>query len=118
MGFENHFAGTVRAIAADAIDVQAADTTFKATQVSGDLRAGDAVWVYFRSEAAQLATEATPNSLPVTVLLRTFQGNTIEYVIQSDLGEFKVRMPEDQVRFEAGPAYLSLNPDSLIVMPK
>ncbi|MCB9460661.1 MAG: ABC transporter ATP-binding protein [Anaerolineaceae bacterium] len=118
MGFENHFAGTVSAVDTDALTVQAADTTFQASQASGDLRAGDEVWVYFRSESAQLAADAVPNSVPVNVLLRTFQGNAIEYVIQSDLGEFKVRLPEDQVRFDAGPAYLSLNPDSLIVMPK
>ncbi|MCL4247927.1 MAG: ABC transporter ATP-binding protein [Anaerolineae bacterium] len=118
LGFENHFAGTVTAVQNGETQLQAAGRSFTAIHADHDLNPGNDVWVYFRSEAAQLAAAPAANSLPVEVLLRTFQGSAVEYVVQSAQGEFKVRMPEDQLRFDPGPAHLLLNPQQLIVMPK
>jgi putative spermidine/putrescine transport system ATP-binding protein len=118
LGFENHFAGRIAALQADNMQLQAAGYTFRAIHANAAFKTGDEALVYFRSEAAQIVSSPSENSLPVEVLLRTFQGNALEYVVQSQLGEFKVRLPEDQPRFDPGPAHLVLNPANLIVMPK
>ncbi len=120
MGFDNRFPATVAEVQGETITLQADGHRLvvirrRSTAV---VRPGDAISVYFRPEGGRLCREPVANSIPVRILLSTFRGSSVEYVVESGLGEFMVHMDEEQPRFEAGPAHLQLAPRNLVVMPR
>ncbi len=66
--------------------------------------------IYFRPEGALLGADARQNSLLGTISLRTFRGSTIEYVVDTPVGEFIVYDDGDHSYAEGDNAYLSVPP--------
>ncbi|GIV80211.1 MAG: ABC transporter ATP-binding protein [Litorilinea sp.] len=120
MGFDNCFPATVAEVQGETITLQADGHRLAVTRrrSTAAVRPGEPVSVYFRPEGGYLCTEPAANSIPVRILLSTFRGSSVEYVVESGLGEFMVHMDEEQPRFEAGPAHLQLAPRNLVVMPR
>ncbi len=123
LGFDNHFVVMVQSIDGRRIHVQAGAYAFEAEERRDPaklgetrLRPGDAALAYFRPEAATLAPEPAPNSLPGSVLLRTFRGSTIQYVVATDLGEFTVLASDASDPVDVGPAHVVFEPRSLVIM--
>ena len=113
MGFVNKFNATV---------TQQGDDTLEVTQQGHNVTLSkhgrtithDEVQVFFRSEAAHLSADATDNSLPGEIVLQTFQGNVVEYVVETPLGEFLIHQPNDAPRFKQGPIHIVLDAHKLI----
>jgi len=123
MGFDNHFDVRLKEIDGKRIRVQAGSRTFEAEERRDladadekDLRPGDEASAYFRPEAVTLASGAAPNSLPGSVLLRTFRGSTVQYVVTTDKGEFSVQASDASTPFDVGPAHIVFEPRSLVLM--
>ena len=100
MGFANQFAGTV-------VDVSDGIAYVDTPQGRGHTRAGRGVCagaevvVAFRPTAAELVTAPAdvPDStltIPGQILLRTFQGEDVNYLVKTPLGEFDVSVASDR----------------------
>lgn len=117
MGFVNQFDGQIRSATPEAITLQAGDSTLTLPN-KRDLQSGQAIEVYFRPEAAGMSATAAPNSIAGEVLLRTFHGTVIEYVVNTALGEFVIHEHDTAQRLDPGTAYVTFNPDKLIPIGK
>jgi hypothetical protein len=119
MGFDNQFSATVASVQEQKAVLRVDSHVFQVSIQDGDHvpGAGNEVIVYFRAGTANLSATEQANSLPGDIVLRTFQGGNVEYIVDTALGEFTVRLAEDVQRFDPGPAYLVLNPASLSMLP-
>ncbi|MEO1442348.1 MAG: ABC transporter ATP-binding protein, partial [Chloroflexota bacterium] len=113
MGFANKFRAKITARDAKSLTVGHDDLNFSVATHGRDI-AGDDVLVVFRPEAARLSAEPEENSLLGEVILRTFQGNVMEYIVETALGEFVVHMDSDAPRFETGRTLVVLESSKLI----
>lgn len=125
MGFDNHFDVQVKEIDGTRIRVQAGSHTFDAEDRHDPagpggqhLHTDDEAQAYFRPEAAALAGEATSNSLPGAVNLRTFRGSTVQYMVATDIGEFTVEASDADAPFDIGRVHIVFEPRSLVIMGK
>ena len=82
------------------------------------LRSGQAASLYFRPDTAALSSEPVHNSVPGQVLLRTFHGTTVQYIVQTQFGEILVNQDTEAPAFDLGLAHVVLNPDRLILIEK
>jgi ABC-type Fe3+/spermidine/putrescine transport system ATPase subunit len=120
MGFDNHFTAAIETIDNEYLVIRVADHVLHVPTARVKLAAVNSsqeVQVYFRSNTPTLAGEAQKDSLPGTILIRTFQGNNVEYVVETEIGELTMRQPEDAPRFNPGPIHVVLNPQSLVILP-
>ena len=132
MGFENHFA--VQPLPSSASQDHAESPNngyqFQTIQAGAQTLTGlirtetlaessasmQQMVAYFRPEAATLHAAETVNSISGTVVLRTFRGSTIEYLVSTEIGELAVHAAEE-VRYAQGDAvYIALKPESLLIM--
>jgi len=125
LGFDNHFDVRVQRVDGRRIHVQGGAYAFEAEERRDSaelgearLHPGDAAEAYFRPEAVTLTPEPAPNSLPGSVLLRTFRGSTVQYVVATDLGEFTVLASDASDSVDVGPTYVVFEPRSLVIMGK
>ncbi len=116
MGFDNHFAARVERVEGERVTVQAEGVTLEATYGgAAEIRAGEAVEVYFRPTQARLTHEDAPNSVPARYEFLTFQGDTVQYFVETALGHFSVITPEELASTES--LRLAVAPERLIVIP-
>ncbi|MEO0565092.1 MAG: ABC transporter ATP-binding protein, partial [Chloroflexota bacterium] len=100
MGFDNAFRVERVRRSGDSIMLEADGQTL---QFDSNLTSlNDTLWVYFRPDAATLTTEPQPHSIKGTIVLTTFQGQLVEYVIQTTLGEFIIHQDESKPRHAPG----------------
>ena len=118
MGFENRLLAQWSPGAnGSGSTVDVAGALLETTHVPAQPPVDGRVALYFRPEAATLAANPQPNSVPATVTLRTFRGATLEYVAKTAVGECVV-YADDLVRFGEGDAvYVVIPPHKAIVMP-
>ena len=118
MGFDNRFAAQADASGRDGRAlIRVGDSQWQVDALPGELAADGAVDVYFRPEAAELATGETPNTLPGMVTLRTFRGSTLEYLVRTATGEFIV-FDDDAIRYDVGDhVWVGVPPHKLVAMP-
>jgi putative spermidine/putrescine transport system ATP-binding protein len=120
MGFDNHFTAIIETVHDDTVGIQVSEHVI---QVPKDRVKLDTVSlkqpteVFFRSSAANLASISQNNALPGTILFQTFQGNNIEYIVDTPLGELTIRMEESAPRFANGAIFVELNVQNLLVLP-
>ena len=116
MGFDNHFEAQVRAVEGERVTVQTDAVTLEATTAEPDaVRAGQVVDVFFRPTQARLLHEGGPNTVPARYEFLTFQGDTVQYFVETALGRFSVITPEELDSTEA--LHLAVAPERLIVIP-
>jgi putative spermidine/putrescine transport system ATP-binding protein len=117
MGFENRLAAQWSpGRSGNGSLVQVGEALLETTHVPAQAPDDGRSVLYFRPDAATLAANQQPNSLPGTVALRTFRGSTLEYVVQTGTGECVV-YDDDTVRFDEGDAvYVVIPPHKAIVM--
>jgi len=116
MGFDNQFAGHVKSINDNQIEIIAGTCRMVARpHFIPNVRVGDPVDVLFRPEVAQLARAPSENAIPGEIVFRTFQGSTGEYLVRSALGEFTVALAETTPSFTPGAIYVVIAPENLIV---
>ena len=92
MGFDNRFEGELTSAAGSPL-VQTLAGDFE-TERSVHVQTGP-VRLFFRSEKGRLSTTAQPNSIAGSILLRTFRGVTVEYLVRTALGEFIIYADDD-----------------------
>ncbi len=112
MGFANKFAATISARNSDTITVQSEGHTLIIPTHDGS-GSRDPVLVYFRPDAAALHGAATDTTLPGDILLRTFQGGVMEYVVATALGEFIIHQPSTAPRYDTGSIHISFDTGKL-----
>jgi ABC-type Fe3+/spermidine/putrescine transport system ATPase subunit len=74
------------------------------------------VAVYFRPENISLVSEPRPNTVPGAVQMRTFHGNTVQYLVDTPLGEFLVNQDYEAEQFERSMVHVVLSPERLILI--
>lgn len=117
MGFDNRFPVQISGGDAEMLTVAAGDQSLRATRrPESSLGVGMAAQAFFRPEAVTLQSEAGQNSLPGAILLRTFRGSTVEYLVGTEQGEFTVYTDDDAVRREGDRVHLLFDPRTLVVM--
>ncbi len=116
MGFDNHFAAQVSAHKGERVTVQAGALTLEATYGGTEtLRVGETVDVFFRPTQARLPHQDGPNTIPATFEFLTFQGDTVQYFVETALGRFNVITPEELASTDT--LHVSIAPERLIVIP-
>ncbi len=116
MGFDNHFVAQVTGQDGNRLELEAGSVRLMAeSPTQPGLGAGDLADIFFRPEAADLQAEPAPNTIPGEIVFHTFQGSIVQYIINTELGEFTVTLPEVRSSLGIGAAYLSIAPDSLVV---
>ncbi|MEM6427738.1 MAG: ABC transporter ATP-binding protein [Deinococcota bacterium] len=101
MGFANQFNGHVSEIVGDTAYVDTPQGTVQ-TRIGQDVTRGSDVTVAFRASTAELYPNDadTPEDtfrIDGQVILRTFEGENITYLISTALGEFEVSVSSDSV---------------------
>lgn len=113
MGFANKFTATITKANDSTLDLRAGDHQITIPNHRNQ-HEGQTVEVYFRPEGAQLIMEPAKNSVPGEVILRTFQGTVVEYIVSTSLGEFVIHQNDETTRYEPGQVYILFNTDKLI----
>ena len=116
MGFDNHFQAQVQAAEGERVTVQAGALTLQATTGDAErVHVGDTVDVFFRPTQARLLHEDAPNAIPARYEFLTFQGDTLQYLVETALGHFSVITPEELPHTDA--LRVVVAPERLIVIP-
>ena len=120
MGFDNHFPAAIETIDNENVILRSNQYKFQALAERVKVSALDSnqdVEIYFRSNTPSLTGKKQENAIPGDIVLRTFQGNNVEYIVETEIGELNVRLPEDAPRFDPGPIQVVLNTQALVVLP-
>ncbi len=115
MGFDNRFDGELTAAGGRPL-VQTPVGDFE-TERTVHVQSG-AVRLFFRPEKGRLTTTAQPNSIAGSILLRTFRGVTVEYLVRTALGEFIIYADDDARFVEGDNVYVVMQARDLIVMKR
>ena len=106
MGFDNRFSAAVLAAEADKLTVDwgGAPIELRWHSKFGSPRPGARAEVFFRADNASLAAEPKASGLPGQVILHTFHGNEVRYLVETEAGEFSIMQDSASERFEPGAA--------------
>jgi putative spermidine/putrescine transport system ATP-binding protein len=117
MGYTNKLEGLVDTFQEGVVTVEAGSLRLQTRWLgSEEPKAGDAVQLLFRSEAAVLE-DAPPevNAIPGDIRFASFQGHTVRYLVSTLLGEIDVTVPEGAGRKAIGRSiYVSVSTGDLI----
>ena len=121
VGKPNILDGTVVAAAPDAVQIRITEGRELMAPGSNELSAGMPVKVALRPERLRLckySTAAPTNSFPVTVVLRSFAGASVQYVVATAGGaEFQVEMPASDANAQRGDQmHLTVEASEVIVI--
>ncbi len=106
MGFDNHFNAAVVSVQGSMLTVNWGDAPidlrwrFK----FGPPHPGSLARIFFRAEHASLLAGTVASGLAGRVILHTFHGNALQYLVETELGEFSVMQDSDSERFSPGAA--------------
>ena len=104
MGFDNHFN-------AAAVSVRDGKLTVNWGGIPIELRwrskcrapqPGARAEIFFRADSASLAAGREASGLAGQVILHTFHGNEVRYLVETEVGEFSIMQDSDDERFKLG----------------
>lgn len=106
MGFDNHFKATVVSVGDSKLRVNwgGAPIELRWHSKFGSPRPGARAEIFFRADNASLSAVPEAGGLAGQVILHTFHGNEIRYLVETEIGEFSIMQDSASVRFEAGAA--------------
>ena len=106
MGFDNHFKAEVESVGDGKITVNWGGAAIKLRWRSriGSPQSGANAEIFFRADAASLLAGSEANGLAGQVILHTFHGNEVRYLVETEVGEFSIMQDSDGERFESGAA--------------
>lgn len=106
MGFDNHFKAEVESVGDGRLTVNWGGTPIELSwrPKFGAAQSGDRAEVFFRADAANLSAGAEAKGIAGQVILHTFHGNEVRYLVETEVGEFSIMQDSDGERFESGAA--------------
>ncbi len=104
MGFDNHFSAAVESAQADKLTVNWGGVPIELHWHSkvGAPHRGARAEVFFRADNASLSAAADAKGLSGQVILHTFHGNEVRYLVETEVGEFGILQDSAGQRFENG----------------
>ncbi len=104
MGFDNRFQAAVLSTQGSKLTVKwgGAPVEMRWRSKFGSPQSGALAEVFFRADDASLAAGKEAVGLAGQVILHTFHGNEVQYLVSTEFGEFSVLQDSDSERFEAG----------------
>jgi len=121
MGYDNSFSARVTRVENGGVEVLTGELRLRARMGGeGELRVGDEVMVYFRPEAVEMSEGnlGGGNVIPGEVRFQSFQGHTLQYVVETPVGEIAVLCREGGAPIGAQSVNLRIDQDDLIVFRK
>ncbi len=106
MGFDNHFNAAVASVRDSLLTVNWGDAPIELRWHSkfGSAQAGARAEIFFRADSASLLAGRDASGLAGQVILHTFHGNEVIYLVETEVGEFSIMQDSDGERFESGAA--------------
>ncbi len=106
MGFDNRFNAAVESVQADKLTVNwgGAPTELRWHSRFGSPCPGAKAEVFFRADNASLSSSSDASGLAGQVILHTFHGNEVQYLVETQVGEFSIMQDSAGERFENGAA--------------
>ncbi len=113
MGFDNHVRAAVVSARAEKLTVNwgGAPIELRWRSKFGSPKPGANADVFFRADNASLSAGAEASGLAGRVILHTFHGNEVRYLVETEVGEFSVMQDSAGERFENGAA-VTLRPQT------
>ncbi|MCY3797935.1 MAG: ABC transporter ATP-binding protein [Chloroflexi bacterium] len=104
MGFDNHFNAAVASVRDSLLTVNWGDAPIELPWRSkfGSAQAGAMAEIFFRADSASLLAGRDASGLAGQVILHTFHGNEVIYLVETEVGEFSIMQDSDGERFESG----------------
>ena len=109
LGAGNHISGSAVKIDGDYADVRISGALVKALNFAAD---GGSLSLYFRAEDAAYSDTETANSIPVQVVMPTFEGGTYRVKAKTQAGEEITFLHASNLN-KGQQGYLSIEPDQL-----
>ena len=106
MGFDNHFKAAVEGVQDGKLTVNwgGAPIKLRWRPKFGSPRPGARAEIFFRADAADLSAGPDAKGVAGQVILHTFHGNEVRYLVETEIGEFNIMQDSDGKRFESGAA--------------
>ncbi|MCY4537700.1 MAG: TOBE domain-containing protein [Chloroflexi bacterium] len=106
MGFDNHFNAAVEAVRDNKLTVKwgGAPINLRWHSRFGSPQPGARAEIFFRADNASLLAGTEASGLAGQVILHTFHGNELRYLVETEDGEFSIMQDSDSERFEPGAA--------------
>ncbi|MDE2638137.1 MAG: ABC transporter ATP-binding protein [Chloroflexota bacterium] len=106
MGFDNHFNAAVVSVRDSLLTVNwgGAPIELRWHSKSGSPQSGARAEIFFRADSASLLAGRDASGLAGQVILHTFHGNEVIYLVETEVGEFSIMQDSDSERFESGAA--------------
>lgn len=106
MGFDNHFSAAVESARDGKLTVNwgGAPIELRWRSEFSAPQPGAKADIFFRADAAKLSAGAEATGLAGQVILHTFHGNEVRYLVETEVGEFSILQDSDGERFEPGAA--------------
>lgn len=106
MGFDNHYNATVESVRDSKLTVNWGGALIELRWYSkfGTPQSGARAEIFFRADDASLLAGREAGGLAGQVILHTFHGNQVQYLVETDVGEFSIMQDSDSERFEPGAA--------------
>ena len=113
MGVSNQFKGIAKARENGFVKVALADGLELSAKAANNVQAGEGVTVAFRPSAVSLSDTVSQADffLPAEVVLRTFQGDTVNYLLKTSLGDIKAELAATTPHKEQDQVFLMLSPE-------
>ena len=104
MGFDNHFSAAVESARDGKLKVNWGGAAIELPwrSKSQSPQAGARADIFFRADHASLTAGAQASGLAGRVVLHTFHGNEVRYLVETEIGEFSVMQDSAGERFEPG----------------
>ena len=104
MGFDNHFSAAVESTRDDKLRVKwgGAPIELRWQAKAGLPQIGAKAEIFFRADNASLSAGTDARGLAGRVILHTFHGNEVQYLVETEAGEFSILQDSDSERFESG----------------
>ena len=106
MGFDNRFNAAVLSVEDGGLTVNWGGAPIEVRWHSkfGSPHPGARAEIFFRADNASLVGGKEASGLAGQVILHTFHGNEVQYLVETDIGEFSIMQDSDGERFEPGAA--------------
>ena len=106
MGFDNHFGAAILSAREGMLTVDWGGAPIELPWRSklGRPQRGARAEIFFRADNASLSAGTEASGLAGRVVLHTFHGDELQYLVDTDIGEFSVMQDSASERFEAGAA--------------
>ena len=106
MGFDNHFNAAVLSVRDSKLTVNwgGAPIEMRWHSKFGLPQSGARAEIFFRADSASLLAGTEATGLAGQVILHTFHGNEVQYLVETEVGEFNIMQDSDSERFENGAA--------------